>query len=88
LALTTKHKQHIFDLDFSAKQILRNGGEEALLMSLANKMNLIKDIMDSASEGELDRYCEQYSGFYQYMNLLERLAIGTSTGLFNDIIKR
>ena len=88
MALTAKHKQRIIDLDYSAKQILRHGGEEELLMSLAHKMNSIKDIMDSASEGELDRYCEQYSGFYQYMNLLERLAVGTSTGLFNDIIKR
>lgn len=70
-----------------AKQILKHGGDEALLMSLAHKMPQIKDIMDSATEEELNTYCQQYDGFYQYMKLLERMALASSQGAFDDIIK-
>lgn len=70
-----------------AKQILKHGGDEALLISLTHKMPQIKDIMDSATEDELNTYCQQYDGFYQYMKLLERMALASSQGAFDDIIK-
>ncbi len=56
--------------------------------SLAHKMHEIKDIMDSASKGELNSYCQRYEGFYQYMKLLERMARASSQGAFDDIIKK
>ena len=87
MALTASQKQFIVQLDNQAKQILQHGNEEALLMTICNKMNKIKDLLDSAKNNELNLYCEQYDGFYRYMNLLERLAIGTSQGIFDDIIK-
>ena len=74
-------------LDSTAKQILQHGGDEELLMSLAHKMHEIKDIMDSASQSELNFYCKRYEGFYQYMNLLEKMALASSQGAFDDIIK-
>lgn len=93
MALTTAQKDYILQLDKAAAQILQQGGEEALLMSLAEHMvNVedinIKDILDSASEGELNAYCEKYDGFYQYMHLLERLAAATADGFFDDIVKK
>ena len=92
MSLSIKQKRFIARLDSETKQILRYGGdEETLLMSLCDedKMNAIKEIIDSSPEnvGELNAYCEQYDGFYQYMNLLERLALGISRGVFDDILK-
>ena len=55
-------------------------------MSLCNKMEPIKKIMDSASENELNYYCDKYDGFYAYMKLLEQLAQGCADGVFKDII--
>lgn len=86
MALTKTQKQTITELDSKAKQILQHGDEEALLMSLCHKMDAIKDIMDSSSEHELNMYCQEYHGFYQYMHLLEQLALGTSQGVFDDIL--
>jgi hypothetical protein len=88
VSLTGKQKNYIAVLDSTAKQILQHGGDEELLMSLAHKMHQIKDIMDSASKGELDFYCQRFEGFYQYMNLLERMAEASSRGAFNDILKK
>ena len=87
LSLTTKQKDFIVSMDIKAKQILQYGGEEELLMSLAHQMHQIKELMDSASEDELNHYCQRYDGFYQYMNLLERMALASSQGAFDDIIK-
>jgi len=87
MALTTEQKDFIILMDSKAKQLLQQGGEEELLLSLCDKMDKIKEIMDSAPDDELNRYCEKYAGFYQYMKLLERFAQGAAEGLFNDILK-
>ena len=82
MPLTPAQKQVVVDLDHKAKQILdHQGGDEALLMSLRHEMDKIKNIMDTCTEEELDRACEDYLGFYQYMKLLERLASGLSQGI-------
>lgn len=86
MALTATQKKLIVSMDKDAKRIVKQGGDEALLMSLAHKMYQIKDIMNSSSEGELNFYCQRYEGFYQYMKLLEKLAVASSQGAFNDII--
>ncbi len=87
MALTAAQKDFIILMDVKAKQILKQGGEAELLMSLFDKMEKIKSIIASSSGDELDQYCEKYDGFYQYMKLLERLAQGASQGVFDDIIK-
>lgn len=83
MSLNEKQKRFIYLLDKQANHILQSGGEEALLMSLANHMHEIKELIDLSEEGELDFYCEKYDGFYQYMNLLERLASAISDGTIN-----
>ena len=87
MALTATQKDFIILMDKEAKQLSTHGDEEALLMSLAHKMHQIKDIMNSSSNGELDSYCQRYHGFYQYMKLLEKMALASSQGAFDDIIK-
>lgn len=74
-------------MDSKAKSILEHGGQEALLISLCDKMEKIKEIMDASSQNELNQYCTQYEGFYFYMRLLEKLAKGCSEGDFKDILK-
>lgn len=86
MALTTTQKELIVLMDKDAKRTVKQGGDGAILMSLAHKMHQIKDIMNSSSEGELNFYCQRYEGFYQYMKLLEKLAVASSQGAFNDII--
>lgn len=92
MSLIAAQKQFIIKLDQEAKQILRNGGEEALLMSLCEegKMEVIKEIIDASLENrdELDIYCKQYFGFYRYMELLERMVLGIANGSFDDILKK
>ncbi len=87
MALTASQINYIVELNDIAKNILRHGGQEELLMSLPNKMNKIKKLLDYSSKNELDLYCEKYDGFYQYMILLESLASATADGVFDDILK-
>ncbi len=87
MPLSQEQKLFISLMDNKAKAILKHGGQEALLMSLCDKMGQIKNIMDSSSKDELNQYCEHYEGFYAYMKILEQLAQGCAQGLFKDISK-
>lgn len=86
MPLTQAQINFIKQMDNKAKKILKYGGQEELLMSLCDKMEAIKKIMDSASEGELNHYCDKFDGFYAYMKLLEQLAQGCANGVFKDVI--
>lgn len=85
MPLTPQQIDYIKELDSKGRQIMAQGGEEALLMSLCHKMQDIKTLMDGATKDELNAYCQQYDGFYQYMHLLERLAPGCADGIFDDL---
>ena len=88
MALTSAQKDYIIQLDNTADQILECFGMPGLMLSLLDEMDKIRDIMDSESDDELDMYCQRYSGFYQYMKLLEEVAVAISKGELNDILKR
>lgn len=87
MPITAEQKKFIQLMDSKAKSILEHGGQEALLISLCDKMEKIKEIMDASSQEELNRYCTEYKGFYEYMKLLEQLAQGYSQGIFNDVLE-
>ena len=87
MSLTIAQKEFIINLDSQAKDIIQTSGQEGLLMSLADKIHDIKNIMDASSHDELDQYCEKYDGFYMYMKLLEQLAQGCADGAFKDLLK-
>jgi hypothetical protein len=88
LALTTEQKQWILRIDEKTKEILgHGGGDEALLTLLCDQKDDIEKIIDSSLENELNAYCEQYEGFYRFMKLLEQLADGIASGIFDDILK-
>ena len=88
MALTADQKQYIKTLDREAKRILRREDESALLMSLSDKMERIKPILDAAAGDELNQYCAKSSGFYAYMQLLERLAQAAESGELNGVLSQ
>ncbi len=73
-------------MDKEAKQLIKHGDDETFFISLTHKMPQIKGIMNCSSEGELNFYCQRYEGFYQYMKLLENIAIASSKGLLDEFI--
>ncbi len=79
--LNPQHKKLITDIDDKVKTVLINGGnEETLLVEMLELMPEIKMMLDSTSESELEIYYERYEGFYHYMKLLEKLAMGIADG--------
>lgn len=81
LSLTKKQKQLIVNIDKRVNRILENGGgDEELLMFLYDVMGDLKNIIDSSAKHKLDTYYQKYDGFYRYMKLLEKLAVGISNG--------
>ena len=87
MSLSKEQIDYIINLDAMGKEIMRQGGQEALLMSMVNKMPELKKIMESSTPEELDFYCEEYDGFYHYMKMLEMLAQGCADGIFNDVLQ-
>ena len=80
MPLNTFQKQRLIDIDAQVKQIIRDGGDEVLLLSLYDFMGDFKKIMDACSNKELDEYCKKYDGFYYLAQLLENMARGISDG--------
>ena len=81
MALTEKqiHLAHI--IDTHVEHILTNGGgDEDLLVSMADHMGTFKQLMDISTRSDMDRLCQQYDGLYRYAKLLERLAEGIADG--------
>ena len=68
-------------MDTHVRQVLTHGGgEEALLLSLADYMPIFKQLLDMCTGAEMDLLCEWYDGFYRFAQLLERLAEGIADG--------
>ena len=80
MSLNAFQKQRLIDIDMQVKQIMHDGGDEALLLSLCDFMEDFKKIMDACSNKELDGYCKEYDGFYYLAKLLENTARGISDG--------
>ena len=81
MPLTAQQTRLALTLDRHVKQVLAHGGgEEALLLSLADCMPTFKQLMDISTSDDMDRLCEQYDGFYQFATLLEKLAEGIADG--------
>jgi len=78
--LNAFQKQRLIDIDMQVKQIIHDGGDEALLLSLYDFMEYFKKIMDACSDKELDEYCKKYYGFYYLAKLLEDMAMGIADG--------
>lgn len=68
-------------IDENVKKIISSGGgDEELLASMHDKMNMFKRLLDTCNSQEMDILCQRYSGFYRFAKLLENLAQGISDG--------
>jgi hypothetical protein len=81
MPLTDQQTQLAATIDRHVKCILaQGGGDEALLMSLADHMGTFKQVMDLSTGEEMDMLCQRHDGFYRFAKLLERLAEGIADG--------
>jgi hypothetical protein len=81
MPLTEQHTRLAQIIDTHVREILAHGGgDEALLMSMADYMGTFKQLLDTCTGAEMDLLCERYDGFYRFAHLLERLAGGIADG--------
>jgi hypothetical protein len=81
MVLSNNQKNLISYVDLKVKTILENGGDEiAILMAIADKMPELHAIINYPNKKELQMYLDKYDGFYQYIKLLESLAMGIQDG--------
>jgi len=82
---STEHMKLIVEnINNRANDILLNGGDdEKLLISLHDIMGELEEVMDAATDQELDGYCRKYNGFYRYARLLEKLSEDIADGTIN-----
>ena len=84
MSLSLEQLELIKLIDNKVKAIILNGGsEEEILISLLDKMPKIKTIINSFANlkiAEENEYYDRYTGFYQYVKILENLATGISKG--------
>jgi hypothetical protein len=68
-------------IDTHVTQVLTNGGgDEALVLSLADYMGTFKQLLDTCTSEELNALCDRYEGLYRFALLLETLAQGIADG--------
>jgi hypothetical protein len=81
MPLTEQQAQLAGTIDRHVKHVLaQGGGDEELLMSLADHMGIFKQLMDISTGEEMNALCQRYDGFYRLAALLERLAEGIADG--------
>lgn len=80
MPLSAFQEQCLLDIDRQIKQILLDGGDEALLLSLYDFTGDLKKIIDACSHEELNEYCKKYDGFFHCMKLIENISRGIVDG--------
>ncbi len=80
MPLTVQQTQLAETIDTHVRQVLAHGGDEALLLSMADFMPTFKQLLDTCTGAEMDMLCERYDGFSRFAQLLERLAEGIADG--------
>ena len=82
MAISTEQKKLISYIDLKVKTILEHGGnEDAVLVSMQDRMPEILKIIQNASEEELQMFIDEYNGFYLYMKMLETIAMKIRDGV-------
>ena len=68
-------------IDAQVTQVLaEGGGDEALLLSLADLMDSFKQLLETCTSEDINALCDRYAGLYRLATLLERLAAGIADG--------
>jgi len=81
MPFTTEQTQLAVMIDTHVTHMLANGGgDEALLLSLADHMGPFKQLLETCTSAELNALCARYEGLYRFAALLEMLAAGIADG--------
>ena len=81
MPLTVQQTQLAETIDTHVRQVLAHGGgDEALLLSLADSLGPFKQLLETCTSAELNALCDQYAGLYRFALLLETLAQGLADG--------
>ena len=81
MPLRAQQTQLTETIDTHVREVLAHGGgDEALLLSLADYMPTFKQLLDTYTGAEMDMLCDRYDGFYRFATLLEKLAEGITDG--------
>lgn len=76
MSLTSEGEQLIIHIDSQVNKILSESIDNAeLIFLLTNVMRDLRKLMDSATQDEMEMYCQKYDGFCLFMKLLEELAL-------------
>jgi hypothetical protein len=74
-ALTPEQKQLIIDIDVNVNRILLNKGSDSdVFLFFGEISDPLGKILFSCDKSELNAYCQQYTGFYYLVKLLEKFA--------------
>jgi hypothetical protein len=81
MPFTTEQTRLAVMIDTHVTQVLADGGgDEALLLSLADYMETFKQLLETCTSEELNALCDRYEGLYRFALLLETLAQGIADG--------
>jgi len=81
MPLTEQQTQLACTIDTHATYVLAHGGgDEELLMSLADYMGTFKQLTDMSIGKEMNALCQRFDDFYPFAKLLKRLAEGIADG--------
>ena len=81
MPLTVQQTRLAEAIDTHVRQVLAHGGgDEALLLSMADYMPTFKQLLDTCTGAEMDMLCDRYDGFSRFATLLEKLAEGIADG--------
>jgi hypothetical protein len=81
MPLTAQQTRLAETIDTHVRQVFAHGGgDEALLLSMADYMPTFKQLLDTCTGAERDLLCAWYDGFSRFAQLLERLAEGIADG--------
>lgn len=81
MKITPKNLEFIINFDKKMQLHFANGyNDQKILTSMALELPTIMKIIESTQREKLDKLCQEYDGFYYYMMLLEKLAMGISNG--------
>lgn len=81
MPLNIEQKNIINTVDKKVKALIARGSDEqTILVEMLEYMPGMKTIISLPDKSELDFYLQGYDGFYSYMKILERLALGIANG--------
>ena len=75
-------------IDSEVARLLKQGGDEALLVGVHPLMQRFKPLLDTAKPGESDRLCSTYPDFAHFTRLLDSMSQAIAGGTFDDMLGR